>query len=185
MKDTYQGDTLEEKGVDQEEIKKEECSEVEIEEEQVSADNFKEKYVYALAEIENIKKRFSKEKSNLLKYGQERILGDLLDVLDNFDRTLFALDKVEDANTKNIVFGIQMIKDQFENILTQCGLKEIESLEKTFDPMIHEAVETQEVESEDFDNTIIKELQRGFMLHDRVLRASRVIVGKYSSENKN
>ena len=103
-------------------------------------DDFKSKYFYLAAEIENLRKRHEREKQNLLKYGNEKVLSSLLEVMDNFDRTTDAISNDEDEKVKNILTGIEMVRKQFFDVLKDNGLEQIESLGKTFDPNVHEAM---------------------------------------------
>jgi len=140
-------------------------------------EKFKEKYYYIAAELENIRRRHERETQNLVKYGNERILSSLLTVVDNLDLTLLAVANEDDEKIKNIVMGIQMVKDQFIETLKQNGLEVIETNEKEFDPKLHEAIGQKEVEGMT-SGVVIEEVQKGYMLNGRVLRASKVITSK-------
>lgn len=134
-----------------------------------------QKYIYLYAEFENYKKRIDKEKADVIKYGWEPIARDLISVVDNFDRALSFISP-EKAD-KNLNDGLQMILKQFQSTLEKYGVKTIESLEKAFDPHLHEAV-GQEVSSQHKEGTVIKEFAKGYTLHGRLLRPSQVIVSK-------
>lgn len=143
-------------------------------------EDFKNKYYYLAAEMDNLIKRHSKEKDHLLKYGHEKILFSLLDIMDNLDRTLHVL--VEDAKDsqdamKSITTGIEMVKTKFEKILVDNGLERIKTLEQDFDPRIHEAMSKQEKENKK-ENEIIAEYQKGYLLNGRLLRAAKVVIAK-------
>jgi len=140
-------------------------------------DQFKEKYYYLAAEMENLRKRSERERTNLIKYGNERILTELLSVVDNFDLSLGALKGEKDEKVKNILVGVEMVKTQLLDILKQSGLTPIETEGKTFDPNFHEALGQREEEGKK-ENEIIEEFQKGYSLNDRVLRASKVIIAK-------
>lgn len=137
--------------------------------------DFKEKYYYLAAEVENMRKRFEREKENLLKYGNEKVLSALIGVLDNFDLTVNALKNDNDEKVQNIVKGIDMIRNQFLDVLKQNGVQPVESLGKTFDPNFHEAV-AQAIAEGKKDQEIITEYQRGYILNGRLLRAAKVVV---------
>ncbi len=81
-----------------------------------------------------------REKENLLKFGNERVLSDLLEVVDNFDRTIGMLKGDQDQKVKNLVVGLEMIEKQFLDTLGKHGLTPIQSVGKEFDPNFHEAV---------------------------------------------
>jgi molecular chaperone GrpE len=137
--------------------------------------DFKAKYFYLAAEMENYRKRMDREKENLIKYGNERVLGDLLEVLDNFDRTISMLRGDEDQKVKNLVMGLDMIQKQFLDTLGKHGLAPIESVGKDFDPNFHEALAQEYAEGKK-PNEVLKEYQKGFTLNGRVVRASKVVV---------
>lgn len=140
-------------------------------------ESFKSKYYYLAAEMENMKRRMQKEKEGLLKFGNEKILLDLLEVIDNFERTIDALKEDEDKKIKNIVTGIDMVKKQFSGILQKYGLTVVESLGKTFDPNFHEAVSQKAVEGKGEDE-ILEEYQKGYVLNGRLLRPAKVVVSR-------
>ncbi len=140
-----------------------------------SEDNYKEKYFYLAAEMENLKKRLEREKSQVIKFGSENILRDLIQVLDTFELTKNALAQDEDEKVKNIFLGLEMVSKQFVDALKNHGLEKIEALGKTFDPNFHEAI-AKEKDEEKEEMTILKEHQSGYALNGRVLRASKVVV---------
>ena len=106
-------------------------------------DEFKEKYYYLAAEMQNMQRRFDKEKENLLKFGSEKIMNDLVSVVDNFERTLGFIEKEEDEKIKNIAEGIRMVSKLFLDTLEKHGLKRIEALGEEFEPYFHEALAQQ------------------------------------------
>jgi molecular chaperone GrpE len=141
----------------------------------VSTEDFKAKYYYLAAEFDNFKKRSDRERENLLKFGNEKVLSSLISVVDNFDLTVGALRNDNDDKVQNIVKGIDMIRNQFLDVLKQNGLTQVESLGKIFDPNFHEAVAQAPAEGK-VDQEIITEYQRGYLLNGRLLRASKVVV---------
>ncbi len=144
---------------------------------EVPKEDFKSKYYYLAADMDNLKKRFNREKENLLKYGNERILKSIIDVVDDFDRTLDALSSDTDEKTKTIIEGVDMVKTKLINCLALNGLEPIESIGKIFDPNFHEAMSTQTT-ADKKDQEIITEFQKGYLLNGRLLRASKVIIAK-------
>ncbi len=140
-------------------------------------EDFKAKYYYLAAEIENMRRRFQKEREDTIKYGSSKILESLLTVVDNFDLTVNALKTDKDEKMKNIVIGIDMVKNQFLDVLKQNGLTTIEAVGKPFDPNFHEAMSTK-ADPEKKDETILAEFQKGYILNGRVLRASKVMIVK-------
>lgn len=147
--------------------------------EEKKEEDFKEKYYYLAAEMQNMQRRFDKEKENLLKYGSEKILRDMLDVVDNFERTLGFIQTDEDEKVKNIAVGIDMITKQFVSTLEGHGLKKVEALGQEFDPNFHEALSQQADESKK-DMEIIQVHQNGYTLNERLLRPAKVVVVKNS-----
>jgi molecular chaperone GrpE len=138
-------------------------------------EDFKEKYYYLAADMDNLRKRFDREKQNLLKYGSEKILSGLLDVVDNLERTSDAIAEEEDEKIKNIYTGIEMVKKQFLDVLKTNGLEQVEALGAKFDPNIHEAMAGQPAPDKENDD-IISEFQKGYTLNGRLLRAAKVII---------
>jgi molecular chaperone GrpE len=137
--------------------------------------DFKAKYFYVAAEMDNYRKRMEREKENLIKFGNERVLSDLIQVMDNFERTIEMLKHDEDPKIKNIVSGIDMVQKQFTDTLAKHGLTTVQSVGKDFDPNFHEALAQEYVEGAK-PNQVIKEFQKGYTLNGRLLRASKVVV---------
>ena len=124
------------------------------------------------ADFQNFKRRTEKDRENSITYGIEAIIRDLLPVIDNFQRAISAQDEMEDSFYK----GISMIEKQFIDVLERNSVKEIEALGNEFDPNLHHAVSA--VESEEEQGTVIEVLQKGYLLKDKVIRPSMVVVAK-------
>jgi molecular chaperone GrpE len=137
--------------------------------------DYKAKYFYIAAEMDNYRKRMEREKENLIKYGNERVMSDLLDVADNFDRTIGMLKGDTDQKVKNLVIGLDMVQKQFLDTMGKHGLNPIQSVGKEFDPNFHEAIAQEYAEGKK-PNEVIKEFQKGYSLNGRVIRASKVVV---------
>jgi molecular chaperone GrpE len=137
--------------------------------------DYKSKYLTALADMDNYRKRMDREKENLVKYGNERLLNDLLQVVDNFDRTTDMLKGDQDPKVKNIVAGLQMVSKQMLDTLAKHGLQPIDAIGKDFDPNYHEAMAQEYAEGKK-PNEVIKEFQKGYILNGRVIRAAKVVV---------
>ena len=133
----------------------------------------KNQYVRLAADFDNYRKRQAQERESLLKYGAESTLKLLLPVLDTYIRGKKACDEMED--TSQLRENYEVIFKQLFEALDKAGLKKIETVGKEFDPNLHEAV-MQTPTNDHPDNTIIDELQSGYMLADRVLRAAMVNV---------
>lgn len=152
---------------------------VNIEQEQPNAelqkkyDELNQQYLRLAADFDNYRKRQAQERESLLKYGSENALKAMIEVLDNFERGEKALVNVEDCQTVKDSFNL--VHKQVIETLKKLGLEEIETEGKEFDPNFHEAV--MQTPSEEIDeNIIINELQKGYKLGDKVLRASLVNV---------
>ena len=158
---------------------KEEVIEEENVAEQKKEEDFKEKYYYLAAEMQNIQRRFDKDKESLLKFGNEKIMKDMLDVVDNFERALDFIEKDEDEKVKNIIVGIEMIQKLFMETLKKYGLTQIEALGKEFDPNLHEALAQQPAEGKK-DQEVMLVHQNGYTLNERVIRAAKVVIVKNS-----
>jgi molecular chaperone GrpE len=138
-------------------------------------EDYKDRWMRAAAELDNVKKRASRDQADLMKFANERLLKEILPILDNLER---ALDHSrEQENLKALVEGIEMIQRQFLAVLERFGVRPIDALNQPFDPSVHEAM--MQVESEQHEpNIVIQELEKGYWLHDRLLRPSRVTVSK-------
>lgn len=165
------------------EVNPEETTEAKVdgnEDEQVKASiepDYKERFLYIAAEMENYKRRVEREKSQFIKYGNENILRDLIEVVDNFDRTVDALKADEDEKMKNVVTGIDMINKQFMDALKKHGLTEVETNGKEFDPNFHEAIAQDDKEGAK-PMEILAVHQKGYTLNERLVRPARVVVQK-------
>ena len=132
-----------------------------------------ERYMRLMAEFQNFKKRVAKEKSDIHAYANEKIVGDILPVLDNFERALDA----EGGDLEAYAKGMQLIFEQLKKALENAGLEEIKAMDEEFDPNVHNAVMTDNLEEKE-DGTITKVLQKGYKLKDKVIRPSMVAVNK-------
>jgi len=125
------------------------------------------------ADFDNYRKRTQKEKLELIKYASERLVGELLPVLDNFDRAVSAA-KVN-LDFTSFSQGVEMILRQMQTALSKEGLKAMETVGQPFDPNVHEAV--LRVESEEYpENTVVEEVQKGYYLKEKILRPCMVKV---------
>lgn len=137
------------------------------------AQSYYDRLLRLQAEFENFRKRMIREKAEFTKYAQAEFLKDLLPVLDNLERALVSAEQLKDF--EGFSKGVEMIFKQFCEIIRKAGLTDIEALNQPFDPTIHEAVarvESSEVEN----NTVVEVLQKGYYLHDKVLRPAKVKV---------
>ncbi len=136
-------------------------------------DKLNQQYIRLAADFDNYRKRQEQEREALLKYGAENALKKMIEVLDNFERGEKALEKVDDC--QQVKDSFNLLHKQVMDTLTKLGLEPIETAGQEFDPNFHEAV-MQTPTSEHPENTIINELQKGYKMGDKVLRASLVNV---------
>lgn len=138
------------------------------------ADDGNEKYVRLMAEFQNYKKRVTKEKNDIREYATEKLITELLPVLDNFERALAANAEDDPAGYAK---GMELIFTQMKTELEKSGLAELEAEGQDFDPAKHNAVMTEE--NEDLESgKVSKVLQKGYTLNDKVIRPSMVAVTK-------
>ena len=131
------------------------------------------------ADFDNFRKRVSREKDELIRYGNEKLARELLPVVDNFERALQQAENSSD--NKALREGIEMILKQFITVLDKFGVKYFTSVGQPFDPNKHEAMVHQE-SSEHEENAVISEFQKGYYLHDKLLRPAMVVVAKKPAE---
>ena len=139
----------------------------------------KEEKIRVLAEMENLRKRFEREKVDSIKYGSVNFARDILSPGDNLERALSAINEEEEhpQSIKNLIEGLLMVKKELSTALEKNGITKIDSLDKKFDPNLHQAM--MEIENNDLDEgVVVQEIQTGYMMHDRLLRPAMVGVSK-------
>ncbi len=129
---------------------------------------------YLQADFDNYRKRFDKEKEHIITLANENLVKELIVILDDFDASLKGVEKHINRD------GLEMIRNKFVSILEKHGLKEIEALGKKFDPNFHEVLFKELSDKE--DDNIIEEIQKGYILKSKVIRASKVKVSKKKDE---
>jgi len=138
-----------------------------------------DRYLRAVAELDNYRKRAARDKADIIKYGKEDLIKDILPFLDSLDRALEHSDKSDAQTFKS---GIALIQDQLLGCLKKHGVERIESAGVAFDPNFHEAL--MQMNSADHqDNQIVSEMEKGYLLNGRLIRPSRVCVCKKTNEN--
>ena len=137
------------------------------------AEKFKAEYLYLYAEFENYKKHATKDRADLRKYGCERLLVDLISVLDVFDTALQI--EVTNENFGEFKKGVEMTATNLQSLLQRHGVEEVPGKGTVFNPAYHEAL-TSEPTSETSDGNVLRVFKRGFKLHDRVIRPGQVVV---------
>ena len=162
----------------------EENEESEEERLQEEVSTLKEDKIRVLAEMENLRKRFDREKIDSIKYGSVNFARDILSPGDNLERALSAINQEGDhpQSIKNLIEGLKMVQKEFSSALEKNGISKINSMNEKFDPNLHQAM--MEVERDDLDEGIVvQEIQTGYMMHDRLLRPAMVGVSKKPKEN--
>ncbi|MDD4356540.1 MAG: nucleotide exchange factor GrpE [Smithellaceae bacterium] len=138
-----------------------------------------DRYLRAVAELDNFRKRAARDKADIIKYGKEDLIKDILPFLDSLDR---ALEHKESSDAQAFKDGITLIQDQLLCCLKRHGVERIESVGADFDPNFHEAM--MQVESTDHENNkVVSEMEKGYLLNGRLIRPSRVCVCKKTGDN--
>ena len=152
-------------------------TEVDILKEEIKT--LKEEKIRVLAEMENLRKRFEREKIDSIKYGSVNFARDVLSPGDNLERALSVINEEEEQSQsiKNLIEGLLMVKKELSTALEKNGITKIDSLDKKFDPNLHQAM--MEIENDELDEgVVVQEIQTGYMMHDRLLRPAMVGVSK-------
>lgn len=136
-------------------------------------DKAKSDHLYLLAEFDNYRKNAIKDRSDLLKYGHERLARDLVATLDNFDRALAM--EVTAENFKQFVDGMKMTAQELTSLLQKNGIEEIPSHNKAFNPAHHEALSSEPTDKVE-PGTITQVFSKPYKIHDRILRPGQVVV---------
>lgn len=139
------------------------------------ADENQEKYLRALADLDNYRKRSEKEKSDIRRFGNEDLIRDVVPLIDTLNR---AIGHASGPNAiEAIISGLKLVQEQLVGCLKKHGVEEIEALGKEFDPHVHEAMLHTESGQHKL-NEIIEEYEKGYLLHGRLLKPTRVAVCK-------
>ena len=150
-----------------------------LKEEAEKAKEYWEKAIRLQADFENLRKRLEKEKQEFFRFANEGLIAELLNVLDDLERTV-GLAESRHQDLAAFLKGVEMILAHLYEMLKAHGVRPIEAQGKIFDPHYHEAL--MQVENKDLaEHTIVEELQKGYMLNDRVIRTSKVKVSKKST----
>ncbi len=140
-------------------------------------DDYKDKYLRQLAEMENMRKRLQEEKQQTINFAIDRVMAEFLSPLDQFERALEFAEKASDE-VKNWSRGFQMILAQFQQVLSDYDVKAFDSLGRPFDPHRHEAIEQVERQGAK-EGTVVEEIIKGYEKNGRVVRHARVkVAGK-------
>jgi molecular chaperone GrpE len=135
-----------------------------------------EKHIRLAAEFDNYRKRTLKEKSDLLKYGAENALKNILPVVDDFERALKTIENIPDEDP--VKAGILLIYNKFRDYLLRQGIKEIECKDGAFNVDEHEAITRFPAPSEEMKGKVIDVVEKGYLYHDKVIRFAKVVIGE-------
>ena len=141
--------------------------------------NQKDTFLREKAELENFKKRLTKEKDDFVQFANERLLQELIQIEDNLERAL----EVPNATLESLKEGVEMIQKQFSAFLKNQKVEPIEAIGKAFDPTLQEVLNQQESEEHE-ENTVIEEYSKGYTLNGRILRPAKVVISKKPAEKK-
>jgi len=153
-----------------------EAAKREAEEWKIKYNQINDTYLRSLAEFDNYRKRSLREKADLIKTGGESVLISVLTVIDDMERGLSSTKEAQDIEA--VKQGMELIYSKFQNFLKQCGIKAIETEGKTFDTDLHEAITTFPAPSEELKGKVVDCVQKGYYLHDKVIRFAKVVVGE-------
>ena len=148
-------------------------SAVDVLKEEVSAAN--DKYLRLYAEFDNFRRRTVKEREEARKTEGKDVIVALLPVLDDFERALRSMEGASDVTA--VREGVVLVQNKLKNILTQKGLKEMESIGGPFDPELQEAITNIPAPTDEWKGKVIDEMEKGYSLNDKVIRFAKVIVG--------
>jgi len=149
-----------------------------VEEWKKKHDEVKEQLVWVAADLDNYKKRALKEKEEFLKFSQAGLLKEMLSGVDNLERAVNAIPKDDqDKGLLTLKQGVELTLKQFQSILEKHGVTKIKAVGEKFDPRMHEVMFQEETDKFP-DETVMEELQSGYLLHERVLRPALVKTAK-------
>ena len=155
---------------------KEETADEKVERLKKELEQAKKEYLFLMAEFDNFRKRTLKEKQDLVKYGCQEAMRNLLPVVDDFERAIDSISKADDLDSAKE--GINLIYNTFIKYLESNNVKAIDSTGKDFDTDYHEAITTFPASDEKMKGKVIDTTLKGYMINDKVLRHAKVVVGK-------
>ncbi len=152
------------------------AEENEFEELRIELQEQKDKFIRLYAEFDNFKRRNAKERVELIQTAGKDVIQSLLEVLDDCDRAEKQMQTSDDIN--QIKSGIQLVFSKLRNSLQSRGLKEMKSIGESFNPDIHEAITEIPVQNPAMAGKVVDELEKGYLLNEKIIRFSKVVVGK-------
>jgi len=141
------------------------------------ARHYYDQWVRTTADLDNYKKRATRERQEAIKFANEGLIEKLIPVLDNFDSAMAATTQSGNASMQSLQTGVNMILQQLKNVLAEAGLEEIDASGKPFDPNWHEAL-SQQPSTDVPEGHVLQQLRKGYKLRDRLIRPAGVVVAK-------
>ena len=148
----------------------------ELESLQKTLQESQDKYIRLVAEFDNFRRRTLREKAELIQSAGESLLKDILPFVDDFERGLEQASKTDDMNS--VMTGMALIYNKLSDFLTSNGIKEISAINEPFDTDWHEALTEIPTSSDEMKGKVVDVIQKGYTLHDKVIRYAKVVVGK-------
>ena len=161
-------------------IKNKENSKINIETIQNDLKKAKDDSLRHLAEIDNLRKRYEKEREDTFNYAITEFASEIILVLDNFTRvktSISLINKEDNQKVKPLIEGVDLIFKDFQSTLEKFNIKKIDSLNQKFDPNLHQAI-SEEESNDKQEGQIIKVIQEGYFIKDRLLRPASVVIAK-------
>lgn len=152
------------------------ANEPEIESLRTELNEMKDKFIRKVAEFDNFKKRSSKERIELIQTAGKEVIVDMLEVLDDCLRAEKQMNGSEDI--KQVKEGVSLVFNKLKSVLTAKGLKPMETLNKDFNPDLHEAITEIPAPTADLKGKVVDEIEKGYYLNDKIIRYAKVVVGK-------
>ncbi|MBF0522092.1 MAG: nucleotide exchange factor GrpE [Candidatus Omnitrophica bacterium] len=138
--------------------------------------DYKDKYVRLCAEFDNARKRMERERQEFIKYANEGLIAQFLDILDDLERTVKAAEEKHE-DYESFLKGIELVMSRLHDMLKKSGVKPMDAKGKMFDPHCHEPL-LQEESAKEPEGTVLEEFQKGYYYHDRVVRTAKVKLAK-------
>jgi molecular chaperone GrpE len=143
----------------------------------------RDKYVRLLADFDNFRRRAHKDRQDVVQFGHENLVKDLLSTVDNLDRAIEHAHQSDDGDLGSLLQGVELVQRELYAVLAQHEVNVINAEGSEFDPTLHEAMAQVHDDSAP-PNTVIEVLQKGYQLRDRLLRPARVVVAKVPADEE-
>lgn len=143
---------------------------------QADYDELSDRFIRTQAEMQNLQRRHKRDKEATLKFRAQALAKDIIPAIDNLERALQT--EVDTTSAENFKKGVQMVLDSLQAALKQNNIEQVEAIGKPFDPTVHEAVAQIPASDGQESGEVIEVLEKGYTLHDRVLRAAKVVVAE-------